>query len=94
MMVVCESRQTVLEFANMFRSLDKSLHVYGAFSGSLETEGQTVEEEKYNKLFFEKFPGAPHKKADVLVVCNRCWQCNHGNQHGEATEQLPSARKP
>ena len=48
MMVVTESRQSVLNYTQAFKSLVGDLSVYGAFSGQLEHGGVCIDEPKYN----------------------------------------------
>ena len=71
LMVVCENRQAVYEYATAFKAAAAGLHTYGAFSGYLTHEGVQVTEAQYNRLLEDVLGMNSHQKADILVVCDR-----------------------
>lgn len=77
MVVVAESRDMVLSYAEAFKSLAAQhepgkVAVYGAFSGKLQHGDRSVDEAAYNLPLQGMLNTQDlHKKSDILVICDR-----------------------
>lgn len=76
LMVIAENREMVKSYAELFKELashhrEPKVAVYAAFSGKLEHDGRQVDEDTYNSELKALHVEEAHKKADILVVCDR-----------------------
>eukprot|EP00928_Gymnodinium_smaydae_P020381 TRINITY_DN17876_c0_g1_i1.p1 TRINITY_DN17876_c0_g1~~TRINITY_DN17876_c0_g1_i1.p1 ORF type:complete len:1075 (-),score=179.60 TRINITY_DN17876_c0_g1_i1:198-3362(-) len=84
MMIVASSRRAVMDYVEACKAhvanMDEQVLIYGAFSGTLAMatagadcqDGLEVDETAYNRDSFKHIEdNAPHRHADILVVCDR-----------------------